>query len=583
MRRRFCAYHVVLVGVMWAASTGIAISAPTPASIAAAQRAAALRRQIAARLISQHKATLLKDPSTAYRLFQTAYRLAPTHPEANFYLAVSRLLSWSMRYAYELRSLGFQGPRRRALHAVYANPFRFMVTAPRSLRLPESLSNGAEIQQRLTQAVMAELQASLTELARVPDTFASSLPARNPLTGSPAIEVDGADVALLRAALHAALASCRLAQLYDVEAEILPLVARAEEEESTLAAEVLEAHPRLLRIRDAAQAGLAKDALLAAIDAYLAADALLRAETDDQRDDLFTFSTVPADVQNQEAFRQALVDLRNSLAGLSNAAWGLTLDQFLHVGDFFDRPVDLRALETGQGIQDFLLSHLLYQSERALTNLRNAPVTFSERIDQRVAGTSARPLELDYGDLLALQGALESFNAAAKILASYNAELSLPQTASQAGQADFDLDEAVLAPHPQLLQVTHRDRLAEGRIRGAQALRTVLDALAYARSSEDPDQSDDLVPLVGDRPDRIAAHLRPQLEALQSSLQARIDLDPEVVGDELLVNLAPIFDVPLNPREVLPQFDGVTPRPDTLPDPTLGGILPEATRDTWER
>jgi hypothetical protein len=53
------------------------------------------------------------------------------------------------------------------------------------------------------------------------------------------------------------------------------------------------------------------------------------------------------------------------------------------------------------------------------------------------------------------------------------------------------------------------------------------------------------------------------------------DLNP-IFGD------SPRYATPISPRDYLPQFSNWNkPRPNTLPDPTLGGILPDAAETDW--
>ncbi|MBI3320092.1 MAG: hypothetical protein HYZ89_05855 [Candidatus Omnitrophica bacterium] len=567
--------------------TTLAAQQPQPAPARQAARKAAQRQDRIGRLVALGKQQLIAENfRTAYQIFQTAHRLDPRHPEANFYLALTRLLSWTMRRTHDFKALGFQGPAGQPLRPADFNPFRFMAQAPQMLQLPGRLSNGEEIQRQLARDPLAELRQSSWELDQIPANFTSVLAIRNPLTGTPTVEIDDADVALLRAAVHASLAKGLLTQLYHVEAEVNETVARfrTDQPPAQAADQALRAYPAFLHLRDPAQAGKAKQELLAAIEAYLAADALLRAETDSQEDDLFTFSRLPEDVRKEHAFREALTELRASLTGLSDPAWTLTLDQFLHLGDFFDRPPDLRLLDSGRGLQGALVSYLGYQSERALANLRKASVTFSEPVDPtaRFGIPWNRPLpEIDYGDLLGIQAGLESLHAAVAILASYDADLSVSNVAAAATNS-FDLDTNLLNPRPNLLRLQNPSRLIEAKLHGLWALRAALDTSAYLRSSDDADQRDDVFRLE-ERLAQVEARWRPQIEELRSSLQTVIDPDPDRIGDEFRLNLNPLFDLPLNPRALLPRFDGLDPLPRTLPDPTLGGILPDATQEDWSR
>ena len=541
------------------------------------------RKALIARVVDEGKRALAaEDPVAAYRKFWAAVRLDPRHPEANFYLAATRLLTWPVRHPGDFRTLQFTGSGGRAVQRSDLNPFHFAVSLPQQATVALRFETGTEAQRYVLHEVTGELEASLTNLTHVPTPFSSPLPMRNPLTGTPAIELDDADVALYRSAIHVALATCALTQLYQVDVPLQPVVKLAESESGQLAGaeQILQQYPALLRVDNAQAAQDAKTHLLAAIDSYLTADNLLRQETDDPRDDLFAFSSLPEDLRKEQEFRKALAQLRTSLTGLSDSAWTFTLDQLLHLGDFFDRPIDLRALETGQGVQETLMSHLLYQSERALANLQKAPVTFTQPVDPATVGLSGkRPLEVDYGDLLAMQATLEGLSAAVRVLASYDANVDLIAAAREATKQSFDVDQW-LSQHPQALRVRDLVQLTQARIEGIRGLERTLDASTYVRKRDDADQSDHLFRLDGRRAEW-EAHVRSQVEQLRT-LVATIDPDPSRVGDEIRVNLAPIFDRPVQPRELLPQFDGVVPNPSTLPDPTLGGVLPDRKAEDWQ-
>ncbi|MBI3331112.1 MAG: hypothetical protein HYZ96_03260 [Candidatus Omnitrophica bacterium] len=564
----------MILMVLW--STGAAAWAGTGDPITAQAKAAAILQKT---IQKGKKALVARDTLRAYQLFQKAVALKPTHPEARFYLGVTRLLSWPMRRRRLFKQAGLQGPAGGSLNRQDLNPLRFIAILPDTVLVPEDVSTGGEAQTLAQYDLWVELQSFLKHLSYVTSGFASTLPLPNPLTGSPEVELDDADVALLRAAAQLAIAQVHLSLVYDVDVDIHDLVGQAEAGTLDVESDVLAAYPAFLRLQRPPHATLAKDALIAALDHYLAAEQAIERETDPQGNDLISFSSIPEDVNKRTLFHQAASDLKRSLQGLSDPAWTLTVDQLLHLGEFFDDPVDLRSLETGQGIQQALVRHVEHQSARAITNLHKAAASYSEQVDRAAYGDSAGGmLEIDYGDLLAVESALHSLHAITLISDSYNVDVRVADVLEPAIDHALDIDEA-LAAHPAVLREEPVSRLTEAQGDLWAALQALLDSSRYLRQSDDPNQADDLIRYEGALA-ALDAQWRPQLEQFQG-LMGVLDPDPAETGDEFRVDLTRLGSQPLDPRDLLPAFDGARPRRDTLPDPTLAGILPDTTLDDW--
>jgi hypothetical protein len=229
------------------------------------------------------------------------------------------------------------------------------------------------------------------------------------------------------------------------------------------------------------------------------------------------------------------------------------------------------------------MDHMLYQSQRALSNLRKAPVTFSEQIDGEVSGGSAGwRYEIDHGDLLLVQSTLEGITAALGIIASYDVDVSVADVAERAARHALDVERDLLNPKPRLLrlQPQHIQDLLLARIALRRSLAYSLDASDYLRHSDDVNQQDDLFRLTGRLAD-VESRIRPEAERLLTTLVAHVNPNPDVPGDDFLVDLNPWFDVPKDIRDYLPRFNGLRPDTDTLADPTLGGLLPDFTYEEW--
>lgn len=547
-------------------------------------------QEMGLRLIQLGKDVLLKkDPYQAFLFFASAQRwLGPGHAEANFYTAVTRVLSLPMDEQPLFASLGFRGPHRRAFTRDHVNPLQWTARPPRGVIVPPALSTGGKIQDLIAKDAQPALLESLDELQRIPEGFVSLLKTSNPLSGVQRVEIDDADVALFRAAIHLALVEIHLAQVYNADVDLRQALDKVHEVGlRQRAADLLLRYPAALRVREVSQSVAAKQELLAAIADYLSADVLMRAERDDQQDDLFSYSSRLQDGKQSRAFLQALIDLRKSLQGLPDAVWTLTIDQALDLGHFFDHPIDLRSLGTGQGVQELLLTYLLHQTTYALTNLRKAPANSSWYIDPENRGFGSGPqTEVDAGDLLALQAALESLQAAVRVVASYNLGINLEELAPKIADRTVDVPKDILSRYPLLLRIQSPVRLGEAKVSTQRALDFLLSASDYLRKSEDAYQRDDLFPFQGDLARFEEPAWRAEALQLRSRWAASIDSNPakRQRDDDIFVDLNPVFDGRRDPRDLLPRFQGHLPVPGTLPDPTLDGIVPDMKKQQdWDR
>lgn len=538
--------------------------------------------ELAQRWVARGKERLVnRDTLRAYEMFQLASWLDRYNAEANFYVAVTRLLSYPMRRARLFRQAGLTDPDAgEELTSEDVNPLAWMAVFPEEVILPQQFQTGEQVQHFLMLNARRELLESLEALNRIPEEgFTSLLLVRNPLTGADDVDIDRADVDMFQAAIYATLAQVDLGRVYNLDVDIEALIEWAQTASHDLAEYLLGTYPELLRIRDADRGIMVKEDLIAAVDRYLAAEASMLAETDDQTNDLFAFSILPEDIRKERAFHEAALNLKQSLSGLSDPAWTLTLDQVLHLGDFFERPVDLRSLENGHGIQQMLLSHVRSQAHRALVNLEKATSDYSEIVDPAAYEfESDRVVEVDYGDLVAVKSFVESLDTAISLLNTYNADAEIEPLASKTAEGTLDVQQE-LDTHPEMLRVREASHLSEAKTIALQGLERAIDAIDYAQRADDADQADDVVPTDANA---LAAleFLRPQLEQFRD-LVGVIDPHADVEADEIPADLNRLVDDARDMREFLPAFEGTRPVPGTMSDPTLGGMLPEATEQFW--
>lgn len=559
---------VVLLGVGWCAP---ASAAPGPKAILQAAQKVAAGKQ----------ALVNRDTTEAHRLFQQAARLHPQNGEARLYLAATRLLSWSLRHKALFSQLKLTGPAGDKLKAEHLDPLQFLAELPGAVVVPNSVARGDQARRLVAKKLLPDVLASLEDLNAVPEGFASSLPITNPFTGGAGVELDDADVALFEAVLQLTLAEGYLALVYDTDnIRFKDLLAETQARTFDIEEDVLAPYPAFLRLKAPEQAALAKQALIAAAERYLAAESLIEQETDDQDNDLVALSLLPSDVDAKTAFHQAVVNVKRSLESLSEPGWTFALDEVLDLGHFFDQPLDLRALENGTGVQEALLAHIHFQTERAIANFHQIPASYSELVDLGdYGGRAGHMVEVDLGDALAAEAFAESLHSAVSVLASYNADIDLVPLVQPALERRLDVEDHLLTGHPQLLRVQSLTQLLAAKLSAQRALQRLLESSTYLRLSDDANQQDDLAPYAGSLARR-EMRWRPQLEQL-GDLEGLVDDDLEDPATNLHVDFNPLIDHPTDPRELLPPFDETRPLLEQLPDPTLDGVLPDTTLDDW--
>ncbi|MBW2272133.1 MAG: hypothetical protein JRG96_02585 [Deltaproteobacteria bacterium] len=190
------------------------------------------------------------------------------------------------------------------------------------LDLPSDSPSGADLQYSLLSAsdgrsLLSAIDGSVADLALIDDSIAvllteNSLPLVDVDPGN-ATEIDYGDIELYRAVLLITKAQLLLVGAFDVDIDIddfTPML-------RTLAiqVEILDGNPALLDLTSGAHAKLqnANAASRDAVDAYLAASAFIRAESDSQHNDFFTISR--DDLALEAEFRHQLAAFQRSFSG----------------------------------------------------------------------------------------------------------------------------------------------------------------------------------------------------------------------------------------------------------------------------
>jgi len=177
--------------------------------------------------------------------------------------------------------------------------------------LPDDAPSTAEVQRALKDVLLPELLAARQNISSISDDFVLTLDLEDlplcirPTTGQATLEIDHADVLLLDAALEAASAAFDLGDAYDLDTELRPLVTAKERE-------VFEQAPELFTLSSAAPLPSARGALESALEKFEAALAAIRAEKDDQSDDLLVIT--PGNEESAAAIGMSFELLRMSFS-----------------------------------------------------------------------------------------------------------------------------------------------------------------------------------------------------------------------------------------------------------------------------
>ena len=122
--------------------------------------------------------------------------------------------------------------------------------------------------------------------------------------------------------------------------------------------------------------------------------------------------------------------------------------------------------------------------------------------------------------------------------------------------------------------------LAKAKSDLATAIALYLEASACLRSETDPQEDDLFVIAPEDLADEEA--FRNILEDVQCALGGPCWIGDEEFEDPVRMDLAGFFDDPIDIRDHLPTFDQDNEIVAyTFPDPTMNGIVPDFTQDTW--
>jgi hypothetical protein len=251
------------------------------------------------------------------------------------------------------------------------------------------------------------------------------------------------------------------------------------------------------------------------------------------------------------------------------------------------RPVPANAPSSTEFLTA-IRSDLIPEVEAVLAEIRNCPANVQIRFSVTDLPECIRPdtdktvVEIDRGDLLAMESGLEVILFLNDLFAGYNTNVPLHALLE-------DSVRTFVQGNPQLLTLVSADRLHSARDHLRTAMGKVVDAIDEIRAETD-NQDDDLLVIDSDDVND-ARRLRLILMLSADALMREVNLPIDVVTGEIdfmdtglgpheRLNLHRFFSGTLaSLRPLLPPFNAKgefdTSR---YPDPTFAGILPDMTQ-----
>lgn len=283
--------------------------------------------------------------------FQAILDGDPTNAEAHFFRALTRLFRlfeetqdgpdpsvFTDSLKEMLDRFGFDSIGRRIINGTAESP----KNSQDEVVFPDDSPTGKDIQTFLAAVGLPEVMASIEEdLQSLDPTFELTLTEAEltafEITGEGPIEVDYGDVKLLESAFQTAKAALFLSQISEGDFDTDNILNN--QDTISLQAEVIDADPALFTLKPDAvqQVSDAEVELKNAIQSYQDASAFIRAEVDNQNDDLIMID--PRDLQEEEVLRTRLTEIQASLDGQA-----FIEDDLVDLSLFFDTPFDLRGL-----------------------------------------------------------------------------------------------------------------------------------------------------------------------------------------------------------------------------------------------
>ncbi len=259
---------------------------------------------------------------------------------ANLFYGVTRILN--VAYSDEANALLDSTGASETGRNLYDWQVEFPEDAQGDLVLPSDCPHSTEYINFLANVLVPEIDASLRDnLSKLSSTVKVMLTPEEAGTDEE-IEVDYGDVLMFKYCLYATESITSILKSYDLDVdvdEILPPLINGYQ--FSINNDLLAVYPDFLKLLTPNQMASAGDALRLSLNTYLQASDFIRAETDDQEDDLISFD--PDSLEDEQEYRDLMEDLLGALSAptqIGNGDEEPPLVLYLH--PFFDTPLNLR-------------------------------------------------------------------------------------------------------------------------------------------------------------------------------------------------------------------------------------------------
>jgi hypothetical protein len=275
---------------------------------------------------------------SANAAFQQAVLADPSHQEANFFYAFSRLAV--LPFTGGANSVGglLDGFGVSSVGRVYG---AWKADFPRNIydevALPSNSPTSSNVIDVAVATVLPQIEGALSNLNQITSGFL--IYTTTEFGGTTVTEIDYGDVLLFKTALHAAKAAILMLASYDLNVDVDTLVGRIRDSLFNPNTDVLSTYPAFLSLLPAPRLSEAKSPLNEAIITYGLASSSIRSEVDDQSNDLFVIGT--GSLANELKLRNRLTEIQASLSTASTI--NATPAFSLNLSQLFDTPKNLRS------------------------------------------------------------------------------------------------------------------------------------------------------------------------------------------------------------------------------------------------
>lgn len=217
--------------------------------------------------------------------FQAALALNSSHPEANAYRAITRLLvlfnvpasaGGVIDSVNELLDRLGVSPTGRNLYNWTAD---FTKDGSGHVVLPAGAPTSAEIAQFLETYILPEIDNALANLSHIPNPFEVTLPAQIFGMHSKQQLLGYGEVAVYRSFLQALRGMILFSRSYDLDVNLVTLMTQLNAHTFQITRDLLGAYPNFLTLIDLSKLSTAQTNLKAALDSYVQGATLIRARS----------------------------------------------------------------------------------------------------------------------------------------------------------------------------------------------------------------------------------------------------------------------------------------------------------------